>query len=114
MTDHTALAKSHYSSMLSDFPFATSYARVIREFVKVGTANWDKLGFTDADVSSRWRSAMVLLAQKHYRSMQEDRQWAPSFAAIIRDFVKNGTTSWEELGFTDADVTARLLMKKVA
>ncbi len=54
------------------------------------------------------------LAKSHYNSILTDPQTARSYATIIRDFVKNGTTSWDELGFTDADVAARLPVEKVA
>ncbi len=105
----TKIGKSHYHSMLTDPQHASSYVKIIREMVDDGTTTWDELGFTDTDVAARFKTARVALAKRHYRLMLDKSEWTPALAGIIREMVDDGTTTWDELGFTDTDVAARLL-----
>ena len=87
------------------------FAKNIRDLVESGETNWNELGFTEKDLEGRIRDARVRNAKKEFANMLDacySLDTIVFFAKNIRDLVESGETNWEELGFTDKDVTERL------
>jgi len=86
-------------------------ATLIRARVADGTTSWDELGFTAEQVTERLCQAKIREARTDFAQMLRACYSAltvGNFATKIRDWVADGATSWDELGFTDEQVAERL------
>lgn len=109
-------ALDFYKRLLSDNNWnADTLAKHIRELVASGKTTWKKLGFTDKDMTERVEQARIREAKVRFERLI-DTWYTPQvierFASDIRELVASGRTTWEELGFTDEDVTKRLAQYK--
>lgn len=90
-------------------PACASY---IFDLVENGKTNWSELGFTKADVQKLEKNHWLWLSQKHFDSMLTNTVYAHSYAWAINSIVADKGISWSELGFTKADVEARISFNK--
>ena len=90
---------------------AKADAEQIRQYVADGIITWDELGFTDDDVEARIDAAKVKDAGQQYEGMTDTAYSVGTVenkAEEIRQYVADGIVTWDELGFSDDDVEARL------
>lgn len=100
------MARPFYSAA-----FIQSFADDIRGLVESGESSWDELRCTDALVARRLRKAYTRDGLDRYEKMADTKHpltLVQSFADDIREWVRNGKTSWKALKFTNADVKKRL------
>lgn len=87
----------------------------IRKVVENGDATWEELGFTDEDVTQRLNRACIKCAQYYFVAMDQphvDHFSSLEYARWIRKIMSDGIITWDELGFTDADVEKHVEQKR--
>ena len=109
-------ARSYFDKM-TDATYSVStieglYAATIRRYVAEGVTTWEELGFNEADVANHVRQAKVREAQEQFSKMTDATCSVATieelYAATIRQYVAEGVTTWEELGFNEADVAMQV------
>ena len=89
---------------------AYSYSKQIRNAVAVSVVTWENLGTSDEKITQRLREVYKLTATNWYTYL--GKGWADAnirrnALILIRQWVVRNFTSWEELGFTEAELLER-------
>ncbi len=96
-----------FESMLT-YPFIVeAYADVIYEMIESGDVTWEEVGFTSGDVRERKKFIKKENVERYFNLMPILPSRAERFSERIHEIIESDDVTWEEVGFTSADVIER-------
>ena len=105
------VANTAFRSMLSERSLRSleiHYKENILDPIEAGILTWEELPFTKDHALNRLRGQRVLIAQSKYSRIPHIAQSsAKIFADKIKQLVNGGELTYEELGFTEAELFHR-------